>query len=107
MVSIIPLNSIDEDRITFKNDIFDNLDQSKTKATVKIDNKTDHIVAFRIRVKCQYEFCVKPSNYIILEPMGTSSFESKFLLYENYPKNRTITHSIYTCASAINKRMVV
>jgi hypothetical protein len=78
MVSITSLNSIDEDTITFKNNTIDNLGQSKTKATVKIDNKTDHIVAFRIRVKCQDDFCVKPSNYIILEPMETSSFDSKF-----------------------------
>jgi hypothetical protein len=68
MISISPLNSIDNNTITFRNKSFDEFRNSKTNEKIHVKNNSNHIIILRIKFKQKKYYCVTPCHYIFLDP---------------------------------------
>jgi len=78
MISITPLDSIGENKITFRSKSLDDFNKSRTHTKIQLQNNSDHIVSFRIKFRQQAYYCVQFSHYIILEPGQKKIWNGKF-----------------------------
>ena len=68
MIFISPLNSIDNNTITFRKESLDKFRNSKTDEKIHVKNNSNHIVVLRIKFRQNMYYCVKPCHYIFLDP---------------------------------------